>query len=116
ERLSLQDDLILVHGRAAKEAFKVGNYNPHGWIAYVMENVLFVKRFSVNAINRYPDRGCNAEVYVKDSFVELETLGPLKILEHQESVMYEEIWEVILEENPVTLETARQISRQLSQS
>lgn len=116
ERLALHDDLILVHGRPAQEAFKIGNYNPYGWIAYSMENVLFIKRFSVQAMDRYPDMGCNVESYVKDSCVELETLGALTTLQPGESVTYEEIWEVHPGEYPAGLDTARAISRQLVQS
>ena len=114
ERLGLHNDLILVHGRPAKEAFKVGNYNTNGWIAYAIENVLFVKKFSAGVVNGYPDMGCNVESYVKDSFIELETLGPLTSLKPHEHVSHEENWEVTIGDYPVTLEAARQISRQLS--
>jgi hypothetical protein len=114
ERLELQDDLILLHGRAAQEAFKIGNYNPQGWIGYILENVLFIKRFSVSYGSRYPDMGCNVEMYIKDSCIELETLGPLTTLKPQESVTYEETWEVTPGNYPATLETARMISNQLS--
>jgi hypothetical protein len=113
ERLELHDDLILVHGRAAEESFKIGIYNSHGWIAYALETALFVKRFSVDLTNRYPDMGCNVETYVKDSCVELETLGPLKTLHPKEFVEHKEIWEVHAGEFSTTLEDARIISKQL---
>jgi hypothetical protein len=113
ERLEVHDDLILVHGRAREEPFKIGSYNSYGWIAYALETVLFVKRFSVDPTNRYPDMGCNVETYVKDSCVELETLGPLKTLHPNESVEHQEIWEVHAGEFSTTLEDARIISKQL---
>jgi hypothetical protein len=113
ERLALYDDLILVRGRAREESFKIGSYNSHGWIAYALENVLFVKRFSVDPANRYPDMGCNVETYVKDSCVELETLGSLKTLHPGESIEHQEIWEVHAREISMTLEDARIISKQL---
>jgi hypothetical protein len=114
ERLELHDDLILVRGGARQESFKIGSYNSHGWIAYALEKVLFVKRFSVDPTNRYPDMGCNVETYVKDSCVELETLGSLKTLHPRESVEHQEIWEVHAGEYSTTLEDARIISRRLS--
>lgn len=114
ERLEIHDDVILIHGRASEEPFKIGSYNSHGWIAYVLDTVLFVKRFSLDPTNRYPDLGSNVEAYVKDSCVELETLGPLKILEPTESVEHREIWEAQVGKFSVTLEDARIISRQLS--
>ena len=103
ERLELHDDLILIHGRADQQAFKIGNYNPHGWIACLLGNALFVKRFSIDQIHRYPDMGCNVEVYVKDICIELETLGPLMLLKPRESVAHEETWEVTAVEYPATL-------------
>jgi hypothetical protein len=114
ERLSLHDDLILLHGRAAEEACKIGSYNPYGWIAYAMGQALFIKRFKIDESNRYPDMGCNVEAYVKNSCVELETLGALKTLEPHAPMTYEENWEVLVGEYPVTLETARTISKKLS--
>jgi hypothetical protein len=116
ERLSLHDDLILVHGRPDQTPFKIGSYNPYGWIAYAMEDVLFVKRFPVHPISRNPDMGCNVETYVHDACLELETLGPLTTLGPQEFVTYEETWEVYVGEYPATLESARSIKRQYSQS
>ena len=114
ERFRLYDPWILLQGRPDKAAFKVGNYNPYGWIAYAFENVLFVKRFPVHPVNKYPDMGCNVESYVKDTSVELETLGVLTRLEPQASVQFEETWEVSLGDYPPTLDTANRISRQNS--
>jgi hypothetical protein len=115
ERLGIHDDVILVYGRAAAEPFKIGSYNPNGWMAYALGNALFVKRFSLDPKNRYPDLGSNVEAYVKDSCVELETLGPLKTLHPNESVRHEETWEIHTGEFSATIEDARIISRQLSQ-
>ena len=112
ERLDLHDDWILVHGRPDKQAFKIGNYNPYGWIAYAFENVLFTKRFSTNPVNCYPDMGCNVETYVKDSCVELETLGMLTTLNPGDTTEHEESWEITIGDYPPALETAKFISRQ----
>jgi len=114
DRLELHDDLLLLHGRAAEQACKIGNTNSHGWAACLWDNVLFVKRFSVERTCRYPDMGCNVEAYVKDVCLELETLGPLTLLQPKESVTHEETWEVSVVDHSCTLEDARIISRQYS--
>jgi hypothetical protein len=114
-RLELHDDLILIHGRAAEQPFKIGSNNPYGWIASMFGSALFVKRFSVDHTQKYPDMGCNVEAYVKDSCIELETLGALRILNSNESVTHEETWEVTAGDYPPTLESARTIIKQLSQ-
>ncbi len=115
ERLELHDDLILLHGRASEQAFKIGNFNKHEWIACTLGNALFIKRFSLSESKKYPDMGCNVEAYVKDICIELETLGPLAKLNSNESVTHEETWEVIANiEYTATIESARAISKRLS--
>lgn len=115
-RLELQDDFVLVRGQAAERPFKIGNYNPYGWCAYVLEKVLFVKRFSNGPVHMQPDAGCNVETYVHDTFLELETLGSLTMLEPKDSLTYEEEWEVIPGNHSTTLESARTIGTQLSRN
>lgn len=114
DRFEMHDDFVLLYGRAAQEAFKIGTYNSHGWIAYANESTLFVKRFRVESTGTYPDMGSNVEAYVKDSCIELETLGPLRVLQPKESVTHRETWEILVGVYPATLENARIISRQLS--
>ena len=114
KRLELHDDLVLIHGYAAEQELKIGHYNPRGWVAYLLGNVLFVKRFSVDQMHKYPDMGCNIEAYVKDICIELVTLGHLTILNPKESSTHAESWEVTAGEYSTTPEDARIISRQLS--
>lgn len=113
-RLALHDDLILIDGSAAEQALKIGNYNSHGWAAYLLRDALFVKRFSVEPMHHQPDMGCNVEAYVRDVCIELETLGPLRTLKPKETMTYEEVWEVTAGQYSITVEDARIISRQLS--
>jgi len=96
-RLHLRDDFILVHATPSLPPIKFGYFNPHGWMAYWLDGVLFVKRFDVQMSASYPDHGCNAESYCNDQFIELETLGPLTRLEPGETVFHMETWEVYTE-------------------
>ncbi len=115
KRFELHDDIILLHGQLTEQAFKIGNFNKHGWIACTVGKTLFVKRFSAGDSQNYPDMGCNVEAYVKDACIELETLGPLTILSPNESVTHEETWEVFTETDyAATIESARLISKRLS--
>ena len=99
-------------GLQIEKVFKVGSYNPYGWAAYMLEKALFIKRFPVGDFRMLPDMGSNVEVYVWDSpYLELETLGPLVSLNPGESVTFEETWEVIPGDYPITYETARTISK-----
>ena len=115
-RLELYDDLILIRGSAGREALKIGSYNPFGWVAYMLEEALFIKRFPISDFRMLPDMGSNVEVYVRDSYLELETLGKLTWLNPGESVTFEETWEVIPGTYSIDLEGARKTMKQLLQS
>jgi hypothetical protein len=69
-----------------------GIYNAAGWGAYFREGDLFVKHAAVINGARYPDFGCNFEVFTNPEFLELETLGPLVELQPGEVVEHVEHW------------------------
>ena len=93
-RLTLRDDFILIHATPGLPPFKFGYFNPHGWMGYWLDNVLFVKRFETPADASYPDHGCNAESYCNDKFIELETLSPLEGVHPGQTVLHTELWEI----------------------
>jgi hypothetical protein len=94
-RLSLRDDFSLFHADAVLPPFKMGYFNPHGWLAYWVDGVLFKKSFGAQADAVYPDNNSNAELYCNDEFVELESLSPLVKLEPGCSTCHVETWEVL---------------------
>jgi len=51
-----------------------------------------VKRAAVISDARYPDFGCNFEVFTNPYFIELETLGPLVKLRPREVAEHVERW------------------------
>jgi hypothetical protein len=93
-RLTLRDDFVLVRAAAGLPALKFGYYNPHGWMGYWIDGVLFTKQYDTHAGKRYPDDGCNAESYCGDQFIELESLGSLGPLEPGQTVTHSELWEL----------------------
>lgn len=93
-RLKLGDEYIKIKADGAKPPFKIGYFNPHGWLGYVFEDAFFVKRWGVRRDEEYPDGGCNAEVYTNDRMIELESLGALVNLKPREEIVHTETWEV----------------------
>jgi hypothetical protein len=69
-----------------------GIFNPYGWCAYFRKGHLFVKWAEVQKNARYPDFGCNCEVYTDRNSLELETLGPLQNLKPEETAEHTEHW------------------------
>ncbi|HMV29093.1 MAG TPA: hypothetical protein PKE23_06875 [Anaerolineales bacterium] len=95
KRLSLRDEFSLFHAESSLPPFKMGYFNPHGWLAYYIDGVLFKKTFNASTLATYPDNNCNAELFCNDEFVELESLGPLTKLEPGASVQHQETWEIL---------------------
>jgi hypothetical protein len=93
-RLTLRDDFIFINAVSKMPPFKIGYFNPHGWMAYWFNGILFRKSFEVSSGVIYPDGGCNTESYCNDKGVELETLGPLTKLDPGKEVSHTETWEI----------------------
>jgi hypothetical protein len=93
-RLKLSDEFVLFKADALPP-FKLGYFNPHGWMAYYVNGFLFRKTFDAHTTTTYPDNNCNAEMYCNDKFVELESLGPLGKLEPGGKVVHIETWELL---------------------
>ncbi len=70
----------------------IGIFNPFGWGAYFRNGHLFVKKAHVEKTAKYPDFGCNFEVFTDAHSLELETLGPLRILRPGDTAEHTEHW------------------------
>jgi hypothetical protein len=74
------------------EPQKIGVLNRQGWTAYAWRNLLFVKKFDFVETAIYPDMNSNTEVYTAGSFIEVESLSPLRKLAAGEAIVYTERW------------------------
>jgi hypothetical protein len=74
------------------EPQKIGIANKQGWAAYHHRQTLFIKRADYIEGATYPDDGCNFETFTAGSFIEVETLAPLKRLEPGEAAEHTERW------------------------
>ncbi len=94
-RLQLDDRFVLFKADALLPPFKLGYFNPNGWMAYWLEGMFFRKSFEVHTAMAHPDGNCNSELYCNDRFVELETLAPLTRLAPAAAVQHVEIWDLV---------------------
>jgi hypothetical protein len=69
-----------------------GIFNSAGWGAHCRHGNLFVKRAAVIGGAKYPDGGCNSELFTCPEFLEVETLGPLVSLKPGETTEHVERW------------------------
>jgi hypothetical protein len=94
------DNPFVIHNRLVLldadrgSATKIGVALERGWIAYVRNGVVFVKRSVHEAGASYLDLGASGQCYSNPDFIELETLGPLTPLETGESTTHTETWEM----------------------
>jgi hypothetical protein len=89
-------DYILLRQKVVQgqERTKVGISSDLGWAAYYLKPFLFIKRFTPVAGATYPDFNSSLEVFTNNRMLELETLGPLAVLQPGAVVTHEERWEL----------------------
>jgi len=83
---------IFIEANLGDEALKIGWANPNGWLAYAVDNTLFVKEAAYQADAQYFDYSSSSECYCGAAFIELETLGPRVTLQPGESTSHREVW------------------------
>jgi hypothetical protein len=71
---------------------KIGVKVSDGWVAYVLNQNLFVKTFAFVPGVPYPDHGCSVEAFTNDEMLEVETLGPVAHMAPGASVEHIENW------------------------
>lgn len=94
-RLKISDQVVEIKAEPMEEALKVGVYSPRGWAAIEFaEGYVLIKRNRPRTPEVYTDFNTNWQCYVRDTFIELETLGKLTLLQPGESISLVEDWEV----------------------
>ncbi len=86
-------DHVLVNVNV-KSAFKIGFQNPRGWLAYWLNDTLFVKHAKYEAQSAYYEFGSSSECYCNDWFIELETLAPICTIDPGATATHVETWEL----------------------
>ncbi len=73
---------------------KVGTPLHREWMAYRLDGHLFVKRARHPAGAAKVDLGASGQCYCNESFLELETIGPLSTIAPGAALTHREVWEV----------------------
>ncbi len=103
-RWTLGRDFILFRQDRTCGPGKLGLVNKEGWAAYQLGTDLFVKRFGYDATASYPDGGVNFETFSAETFLEMESLGPLVDLAPGDRTTHAETWELYAGTAPVRSE------------
>lgn len=86
------DRFVFVRATMTEGALKIGWANPAGWLAYAVDEQLFVKQTTYDPQATYPDFGSSSECYCNPLFIELETLGSLVTLAPGATTTHVETW------------------------
>lgn len=93
KRFYLGDEFISVKSETGSvPPFKIGTNNTHGYVGYILNNQLFVKKFDYDKNELYPDFNNNFELYTNNFMIELESLSPITLLDKGESIIHTEEW------------------------
>ena len=92
-RFTLGLKYLLLRGDPSRlSSQKLGLRNKQNWCAHLVNDLLFVKKFTHDEQADYPDYGVNTEVYTEGRFQELELLGPRRVVAPGESLTLTEEW------------------------
>jgi len=74
---------------------KAGMAHRLGWVGYLNDGNLFVKRFDYQEGKTYPDNGCNLETFANPDMLDIESLGPLVKLDPGAIIEHTETWDLV---------------------
>jgi hypothetical protein len=93
---------------------KIGLKHEMRWVAYLCDDLLFVKGIDYQPEETYPDFGCNFEAFTNNEFLEVESLSPLRVLAPGESVTHNERWKVFPLDEPMTIQSEEALAAWLA--
>lgn len=91
-RWHLGQNFFTLRQSAGFSPTKIGLSHKEHWIAYIIDDAIFLKTFDYITGAIYPDGGCNFETFTNDDMLEIESLSPLASLAPGESVSHTENW------------------------
>lgn len=95
-RISWGDQFIRIRQDATMDRrCKIGLSALDGWVCYVLDGTMFVKRFVTEDDLEYPDWGASVELFTNEAILEVETLGPLTVLAPGDTVEHVEEWSLV---------------------
>lgn len=93
-RVSFAKDRVYARHLPRPEYFKLGLYSKSGRAALWNRSQRLELTFGADAVGRYPDGGCNFELFLDENVMELETLGAARTLAPGETAGHWERWRV----------------------
>lgn len=114
-RLAFGEEYITVGSETGvPHSLSFGINNKSGWMAYVLGDTVFVKRYVHNLEACYPNHNCSCRTTAADAFLQMETYSPLYWIEPGETIRHVENFSVFLSSQFLTDRTDPSIKQFLS--
>jgi hypothetical protein len=94
-RISIENQFIFIRSEPSGGPLKIGVSNTRKWIAYYIDNFLFIKYAENKAPDQLVDLGAIRECYCNSKFLELETQGTFRPVLPNEIIQHREVWRII---------------------
>ena len=92
--------ILLKQDKNGDDRMKFGINNEDGFAMYFNHGDMFLKEFDVVIDGNYPDGGMSFETYTNPLFLEMESLGELKVVAPRETISHTERWSLYKQEMP----------------
>ncbi len=90
---------------------KIGLAHREKWVAYVVEDSLFIKTFAHLNGEIYPDGGCNFEIFSNSEMLEIESLSPLAVLPPRKSISHTEEWYLFPLDTQISIDSEESLAQ-----
>lgn len=107
-------DFIMLRQSEGFGPTKLGLAHSESWVAYIVDDSLFIKSFAFLDGRIYADGGCNFETFANSEILEIETLSPLKTLSPGEEITHIEDWCLFPIEEEILIESEEALADWLS--
>ncbi len=104
-RIRWDNQFIFIKPEPIDQPLKIGISNREKWIAYFIDQKLFIKYADNNITEHTTDLGATSECYCNSQFVELETLGNMAHVKPLGVSQHREVWRIV--DNPFTKLTSK---------
>ncbi len=94
ERVTWTGDHLTAQYKDIPDYFKIGLYTRSGRAFYYNKGQKFTLEFGADDFGKYPDNGCNFELWLHSRCMELESLGKVTRLSKGDCAEHVEYWKI----------------------
>ena len=111
-RFSMSNKYItLTHDNQSKAKFKFGINNRDGYVSYILDNIMFTKRYVHDKQARYLDFGTSLHAYTDKDYTIIDTLSPLYKTKPDDVIKHVENWSIFKINQKLTDTSDKQIDK-----